>query len=340
MSMHKGSTKSKIWFRVISIFMVTCIVGGVGYLIADFLLSNNQQSEVVAPIKPQNGIPIEIGIVSKTINVTGKLLPAQQESISVEKNTAIDNVYYSVGSRIEKGHKVIDITTNDIKSDVININNLQFLNLTDNISTSNTIQQNSSVKKSVSLIAHINGRVEEVNVKSKQVATDLIKPAMLIIDDSSYTLQTNINETDIVSVSIGQVANIRLKAFPGMTFTGKVKQIDASGIVGVSGETFYGVQIVLDEVNSNFKIGMTGEADLFIANIENTLRLPLNYVVLTGNGKGEVNILDETGVLVTKEIFVGTVGNDFVEITGGLIEGQKVFIIKDERIHERKMQSK
>ncbi|WP_162473980.1 efflux RND transporter periplasmic adaptor subunit [endosymbiont 'TC1' of Trimyema compressum] len=274
MSRDKGSVKNKIWFRILIAVVVIGVFSGVGYLAANVLLKNNQQAEVVAPVKPQNGIPVEIGSVSKTINVTGNLLPAQQESISAENGATIDKVYYGVGDRIEKGWKVIDMTTDGTKSNVTN--------------ASNPIQQNSSEKESVTLRTHINGKVEEVNVISKQVVTDVTKPAILIIDDSPYTLRTTINETDIVSVFSNQTANIRLKAFPDRVFTGKVKQVDGTGTVGTNGKTSYDVQIVLDEVDSDFKTGMTGEADLFAANVENVLRLPLNSIVLTGNGKGEL----------------------------------------------------
>ena len=59
---------------------------------------------------------------------------------------------------IIRGWKVIYMTTDRTKSNVTN--------------TSNPIQQNSSEKESVTLRTHINGKVEEVNIKSKHVIVE------------------------------------------------------------------------------------------------------------------------------------------------------------------------
>lgn len=329
MSRNKGSVKNKVWFKLLIAIVVLGIFGGAGYLAANMLLNNTSQVENTVPVEREGGIPVTLGSVSKTINVTGNLLPAQQEAISVSNGSTINKLYYWVGARIEKDWDMMIVKNDSTNATDGNTSSVMDPSSMSSLSEANSINSGGVTSdEPITLKSHINGKVEEVNVVEKQVVTDSTKPAILIIDDSSFTLKTTINETDIVSVYPDQVANIRLKAFPDEVFTGKVKQIDATGTVGTNGKTAYGVQIVLDTVHEKFKTGMTGEADLFVSNVDNVFMLPLNAIVLTGGGVGEVTVEDEAGNLVTKEVTVGLVGNDTVEIISGLEEGEKVYIEK------------
>ena len=58
---------------------------------------------------------------------------------------------------------------------------------------------------------------------------------MTIADMSLITAEVNVDETDIVSVQLGQNATVTIEAMPNRTFTGNVIQIGNSAILRSSG---------------------------------------------------------------------------------------------------------
>ncbi|AMP21118.1 hypothetical protein AZF37_08065 [endosymbiont 'TC1' of Trimyema compressum] len=134
-------------------------------------------------------------------------------------------------------------------------------------------------------------------------------------------MKANISESDIATVEIGQLATLELKAFPNSIINGKVDKIESSGNISDTGKTTYGVEILLENSQTEqYKSGMTGDVEVNVGHLENVLRLPLNAIVLTSNGRGEVRVLNPEQKLITKEVLVGLVGNEYVEIIEGLLE--------------------
>ena len=58
---------------------------------------------------------------------------------------------------------------------------------------------------------------------------------MTIADMSLITAEVDVDETDIVSVQLGQKANVTIDAMPNRTFTGKVTEIGNTAILRSSG---------------------------------------------------------------------------------------------------------
>ena len=58
---------------------------------------------------------------------------------------------------------------------------------------------------------------------------------MTIADMSLITAEVDVDETDVVSVQLGQIAEVSIEAMPNRTFTGKVIQIGDTAIVRSSG---------------------------------------------------------------------------------------------------------
>ncbi len=58
---------------------------------------------------------------------------------------------------------------------------------------------------------------------------------MTIADMSLITAEVDVDETDVVSVQLGQPAEVTIEAMPNRTFTGKVIQIGDTAIVRSSG---------------------------------------------------------------------------------------------------------
>jgi HlyD family secretion protein len=92
-------------------------------------------------------------------------------------------------------------------------------------------------------------------------------------DLTSMHLDTNIDESDISRVQLGQEATFTVDAFPGQTFRGEVIQI-RRGAVNVQNVISY--TVVIDVANPDLRLfpGMTANTRIVVERVESTLRIP------------------------------------------------------------------
>ena len=74
-----------------------------------------------------------------------------------------------------------------------------------------------------------------------------------------------------------------------------------------------------------FEAGTRGYIDFYIDSRQEVLTLP-NLAVQSSDDKYYVYVVNDDGVREVKWIEVGLVGNETIEITGGLTEGEKVVL--------------
>jgi HlyD family secretion protein len=112
----------------------------------------------------------------------------------------------------------------------------------------------------------------------------------VIADMSSLVLTINVDELDILSIKVGQTANITADALPGKTFTGTVTSINNIGSTGSSsssssgsgtGVTTYEVQISIPDYGSLLP-GMNVNASIVIDSATNVLLIPQQAVMNGG----------------------------------------------------------
>lgn len=83
------------------------------------------------------------------------------------------------------------------------------------------------------------------------------EPVMTLADLSQWVVvTTNLNETEVVALEVGQPAQVRLEALPGLVLTGEVARI-ASRFVENQGEVTYAVTVLLEQSDPALRWGMT-----------------------------------------------------------------------------------
>ena len=70
---------------------------------------------------------------------------------------------------------------------------------------------------------------------------------------------------------------------------------------------------------------MTGNVDVITAQKQNVLRLPVT-AINPRNGRATVQVLGKDGKTETRDVTTGLKGDDDIEITSGLNEGDKVVV--------------
>jgi Cu(I)/Ag(I) efflux system membrane fusion protein len=140
-----------------------------------------------------------------------------------------------------------------------------------------------------------------------------------ITDLSRVWVLADAYETDLSRIRIGMPATLSLQAFPGKTFMGKVIFIDP--ILDAKTRTAK-VRLEFANPKAELKPEMFGEVTLQTEAREG-LRIPADAVIDSGAQKVVFVALGE-GKLQPREVEVGPVTGDQVEVLSGLEEGDKV----------------
>jgi HlyD family secretion protein len=138
-------------------------------------------------------------------------------------------------------------------------------------------------------VAPFDGVVSALNVERGEIVVTgtMNNPGtqILVVSDLSRMLvRAEVDETDVVDMSIGQKAKISVDAFPDTTFTGTVLEIGntakRSAISSVEGQTNFEVKVVFDQNVPEVRPGMTADVDIETGTHEKTLAVPIQSVVI------------------------------------------------------------
>lgn len=168
------------------------------------------------------------------------------------------------------------------------------------------------------------GTISKIYLKEGEMVDLLGKNlAFQILPDSPFEIKVDIYEKDISKIKIGQAVEISFSQFPEEIFKGMVSFISPTSKIK-EGVVYYEVKIQPLDLPENVFSGMTCDLKIIVEEKENVLILTREalkkkegrYFVETLEGKKKIE----------KEVGVGILGEDFVEILSGLEEGEKVIL--------------
>lgn len=147
---------------------------------------------------------------------------------------------------------------------------------------------------------------------------------MTVSPQDNVILSVNVDELDILSVTLNQEAEITFDAIEDQTFQGSVTKISNSASSS-GGVTKYPVQITIPK-DESMRIGMNASATITIENKEDILLIPMNALQEQGNKVFVYTSQDEEGTLSGEtEIETGLSDGTNVEVVSGLSEGDTVY---------------
>ena len=183
------------------------------------------------------------------------------------------------------------------------------------------------------ITSQITGTVIEKNFKAGDKVEGMNSGSLAVVYDMSYLkLEMAVDELDISKVEAGQSVTITADAVEGQTFTGVVDNVSINGTTA-GGATSYPVTILIKDYG-DLKPGMNVSATIEGDRVPNALCIPVDAVnrgnTVTVPGPGAMNA-DNTAVadvskLETREVTLGKSDGNFIEVTGGLKEGDTVLI--------------
>lgn len=158
---------------------------------------------------------------------------------------------------------------------------------------------------------------------------------MTVSDLSVIEIEAEVDETDVGSIEVGHIVDIKLDAFPDTTFEGVVARIGNSARVSGFGSqdqaTNFLVYVkLLDDVR-NIKPGMTSDVDITTNTRDEVLQIPIQAVVMrdqedsTANDDAPSVADSDAGVAVAAEPKV----RENRRKSGKPDEREGVFVVED-----------
>jgi RND family efflux transporter MFP subunit len=148
-------------------------------------------------------------------------------------------------------------------------------------------------------------------------------PILDIADLRKLKASLRVPEIKIFAVKPGMAVILRFDALPDEEFQGKVSRIDP--YVDPSTRTS-AVEIELDNETAGNRLrpGMFGQASLVEREFKNAVLVPANSIQIVDNG--EFVFLEENSRAVMKPVKMGIRQGDYVQITEGLVSGDRLIV--------------
>lgn len=141
----------------------------------------------------------------------------------------------------------------------------------------------------------------------------------------TMSMVVSVDESQVLSLSVGQEATVTVDALEDQTFDGTVTEIDKVGSSS-NGVTTYSATIEMERTDDMLD-GMSASADVKIEGKEDTLLVSSDAVKKTSSTYYVYTSYDEeTGELDDMtEVTIGISNGEYTEITEGLSEGDTVY---------------
>lgn len=138
-------------------------------------------------------------------------------------------------------------------------------------------------------------------------------------------ITVSVDESDILSISVGQEATVTCDSLEDQTFTGTVTEINTEGSSS-NGVTTYSAVISVPR-DANMLAGMSADVTITIEGVDNALLIPEAALNKTSSTAYVYTSYDEEtdtlGDMV--EVTIGISNGNYVEIIDGLSEGDTVY---------------
>ena len=266
---------------------------------------------------------------SATSTSSGTFTYKEEETVTAEVSGEIAAIRVSEGDQVSSGQTLIVLTSDDLDD--------QIQSAQDSLRNAEISYENQTEQlEDYTITAPITGTIVDKNYNAGETSES--NQVLCTIYDLSYlTMTLSVDELDIANIAVGQSVTIVADAVEDTTYTGVVTKVSVAGTSSGSATT-YPVTIRIDETDGLLP-GMSVDATIELASAENVLAIPSaalnrgNTVLVTADSPSAVN-----GTLVEStteggedyysvEVTIGVNGDDYIEITSGLQEGDTVAYI-------------
>jgi macrolide-specific efflux system membrane fusion protein len=252
------------------------------------------------------------GTIQTSISTTATITPENRLAIKPPVNGRVEKILVKEGDYVKVG-QILALMSSTERATVLDAARAQ---------NKEQLAYWEEVYRPTPLLAPINGQVIVQTVQPGQTVTT--SDAVTVLSDR-LIVQSQVDETDIGRVKVGQKAVISLDAYPDTKVEGAVVRIYYESTI-INNVTIYEVNILPKKVPAIFRSGMSANVNIIEQAKDNALMIPLEAVkqdaegsfVLIGPKSGEKP--------VKRRVQLGIADDKNVEVISGLETTDKIVI--------------
>jgi HlyD family secretion protein len=216
-----------------------------------------------------------------------------------------------------------------------------------------TLKQVQDDLAKTTIYSPMSGTISDLRKEESEIAigSQFQEDVILVISDlTEMEARVNVDENDIVSVAIGQEAEIEVDALLDQVLQGTVYEIansaNTAGAGSTEQKTEFEVKISIESPVEALRPGMTASADIITSINEDALSVPIQSVAIrtvdqlcrpdedrkdaearyTADRDGFVEIVFciEDGRAIAKQVGTGIQSDELIEVLDGLAEGEEI----------------
>ncbi len=174
------------------------------------------------------------------------------------------------------------------------------------------------------LVAPIDGLIANNNLTVGEVPP--AANAITLIDDSYYTIDLAIDETDIVNVAVNQPVSLNVVALKDTDITGKVTKIESAPKIDGQLVT-YTATVTIDTTNAPLRPMMSATATITIGELKDVILIPNRFIRVDNNNNRTYVTVEENGKYVDTTVTIGMRNESSSQIVSGLQVGQNIVLL-------------
>lgn len=266
---------------------------------------------------------------SVTSTGSGTFTYKEEETVTAKVSGEVTAVRVAEGDQVSGGQTLAVLTSDDLED------SLQ--SASDSLRNAEISYENQTEQlDDYTITSPIKGTIVDKNYNAGET-TEANQVLCTIYDLSYLTMTLSVDELDISNIAVGQTVSVVADAVEGKTYQGVVTKVSVAG-TSTGSATTYPVTIRIDETEGLLP-GMSVDATITLDSAEDVLAIPsaaLNRgdtVLVTADSPSAAS-----GTLVEStteggedyysvEVTTGVSGDDYIEITSGLQEGDTVAYI-------------
>lgn len=155
-------------------------------------------------------------------------------------------------------------------------------------------------------------------------SSEIASPVIVLADAREFQVVVPFAEADATQVQQGQKAFVTFDALPGLTLPATVISV-APGSTVIQNVTNYFVTLSLGQMDPRLRTGLTANAEIVAAEVENILVVP-NAVLQRSGDQTFATVLLNDGTQRRVLVQTGVVGDTSTQVIAGLKPGDRVVL--------------
>lgn len=258
-----------------------------------------------------------------TIEDENGLEAVQTETVSFGISGDVAEVYVRNDEQVLAGETLMLLTSDTLEDDIVDAKDAVEDAELDLDEVYETLEN-------YTITAPIDGTIVNKYYKAGENAENG-RTLCTILDLSSLTVTLSVDELDIRSVAVGQIAMVTSDAINNHVFEGVITEVSIVGSAS-GGVTTYPVTVRIDDTEGLLP-GMNVDVSITVQESADTLTVPTEAVqtgsrVLVKTADGSTGTGAPEGYEYVK-VEIGVSDEDYVEITAGLSEGDEIAYVPD-----------